>query len=155
MSFARGDRGGKGGGGIGKIWTPDITDIQVNGNAAIATGTFTVYAAVVVGGKDAALFEIQFVQVPATGIVETSLFFDFSFPTDIGDIADFYGDVKYSYIKQSPTVSVFGVLSGGAVGATSISVSPPFTHGRVTTYFADDEQTAYLKAGAVRGTFML
>ena len=141
------------GAGLGKIWTPDITSIQVNDNPAIATGTFTVYAAAIVGGEDALHFEIQFVQVPSTGIVESSLFFDFSFPTDI-DVADFYGDVKYSYIAQSPTVNIFGCQSGGSVGATSMSVTAPYTHARVQTYFAEGEETAYLKAGAVRGIFI-
>ena len=137
------------------VWTPTVTNIEVNEDANVAVGTLHILASIFTGGPHAVAFQIHFFHIPATGVIESSYTFDVSFPTGVGSITDYYGEVKYSIINTSATVQVYGNRSGGAVGAAIQSPTPPYSHGRIQTFFASTERTAFNKYGVANGTFIL
>ena len=137
------------------IWTPTFSDFLVNDDATIGVGTITLYAAMFSGGPDAVAFQIHFSHTPTTGVREAAYHFDFSFPTNIGDIQDFYGTMNYGGINTSATVTEVGNQSGGALFVSSQNQAPAFTRSQILSYFQNNKQTAFPKYGVVSGTFIL
>ena len=151
MSFRLEDNSGNGG-GSGGIWTPTISDVEVNNSSTADIGTLVIAIASYTGGPDAKHFELQFYHTPANAV--SSYFFTFTLPTDIGDISDFYGDAKYSAIEKGID-RIYGVQSGGTVEIANPTDTPPFTKARVVTYFGAVEITPDIRFGAVRGILVL
>ena len=136
-------------------WTPTVTNVQVNEDPTVAVGTLHLLASIFTGGPHAVAFQIHFLHIPATGVIETGYHFDVTFPDTIGDISDYYAEVKYSSINTSSSIMLLGTESGGFLGSSTQSPTPPFRHGRVLTFFSSGERTAFQKFGTVNGTFIL
>ena len=152
--------GGGGGVGVGSvtsgIWTPTIENVQIN-SADVADSVLSIRTANWVGGADAKHFQAYFSLTPPAGSSTVShATFQMSFPDDIEDISDFWGDAEVFVNMYNASGDYYaGQSGGGSVNVADATDTTPYTRGSVELAFRNWATTSFLKYGVVRGKFIL